>query len=137
MIFEFRFLIHHNYATLRRRTPIFRFLRIVWPELSDENRKNNFPRFYKISVLSRFEANTSTNIKINKNLKKNLFILSSSQNWPQKSWSLLKRKIKIIHIYLWISCWCWYQRNAEIEFKTKIRTYELHPTNSSFEFLTN
>ena len=51
-IFDFRFSINHNY--MRRRTPIFRFLRIVWPGLSNENLKNNFPRVYKISNLSRF-----------------------------------------------------------------------------------
>ena len=55
-IFDFRFLINHNHVTLCRWTLIFRFLRVVWPELSDENLKNNFPRFYKISVLSRFGA---------------------------------------------------------------------------------
>ena len=57
-IFDFRFLINHNHVTLCRWTLIFRFLRVVWPELSDENLKNNFPRFYKISVLSRFRAIT-------------------------------------------------------------------------------
>ena len=55
-IFDFRFLINHNHVILCRLTLIFRFLRVVWPELSDENLKNNFPRFYKISVLSRFGA---------------------------------------------------------------------------------
>ena len=56
-IFDFRFLINHNHVTLCRWTLIFRFLRVVWPELSDENLKNNFARFNKISVLSRFGAN--------------------------------------------------------------------------------
>jgi len=60
-IFDLRFLINHNHVTLCRLTLIFRFLRVVWPELSDENLNNNFPRFYKISVLSRFGA-IATNI---------------------------------------------------------------------------
>ena len=55
-VLEFRFLILNNHVTLHSRTPIFRFFRVVWSELSDEHPTKIFPRFYKFSVLSRIAA---------------------------------------------------------------------------------
>ena len=55
-VLEFQFSILNNHVTLHSRTPIFRFFRIVWSELSDEHPTKIFPRFYKFSVLSRIAA---------------------------------------------------------------------------------
>ena len=54
MKLDFWFL--HNHVTLHSRTLILRFFRVVWRVLSDDNLKNNVPRLYKFSVLSRFRA---------------------------------------------------------------------------------
>ena len=46
-IFDFRFSINYNYVTLRGRTPIFRFLRVIWPGLSHKTEKIIFRGFTK------------------------------------------------------------------------------------------
>ena len=90
----FRYRYHHFKVGLRFLTfdfwliittwphvggPSFSILRVDWPEISEENLKNNFPRFSEISVLSRFGANVDQTYSI-----------SNLEICPSDLWQLLK-----------------------------------------------
>ena len=112
-ILDFRFLINHNHVTVCRWTLIFRFLRVVWPELSDEDRKNNFSSFYKISIFSRFGANVWTlgdctypkYEKINSNCNFRLSLPVGTRDVQSRYWVLIQYWVLGIGLLLNLEAW--------------------------------
>ena len=111
-ILEFRFLILNNHVTLHSRTPIFRFFRIVWSELSDEHPTKIFPRFYKFSVLSRIAAINNMTLNNMVNLQRSPSILDSFLRLYNNCSQILRRARFATQD--WVGLWYIHWDNASI-----------------------